>query len=79
MWLNAKTKFMNYNNNNNNNDNHSGFYMVPISTYKNAQGTCIIITPALAPGNLVAHSAFEGRNSCRVPIYYTSVERDNCG
>ena len=48
-------------------------------TYKDVQGACILITPALGPGNLVAHSAFEGRISCRVPICYTWVERDNCG
>ena len=35
--------------------------------------------PGFSPGNLVAHSAFEGRNSCRVPIYYIWVERENCG
>ena len=34
--------------------------------------------PGISPGNLVAHSAFQGINSCRVPICYTWVERDNC-
>ena len=32
-----------------NNNYNSGFYMAHISTYKDAQGTRIIITPALAP------------------------------
>ena len=26
-----------------------------------------------------AHKALQGINTCRVPIYYTWVERDNCG
>ena len=38
----------------------------------------LIITPALAEQPLSAQ-ALEGINSCRVPIYYTWVERDNCG
>ena len=43
--------------------------MTHISIYKGAQGACIIITPALAR-NLVAQSAFEGRNFRQVPIYF---------
>ena len=31
------------------------------------------------PCSLSALGAFEGINSCWVPIYYTWVERDNCG
>ena len=49
--------------------------MAHISIYKDAQGACIIITPALAPATLWRTVHFEGVNSCRVPIYYTWVER----
>ena len=37
-----------------------------------------IITLALAPAATGAE-AFQGINSCQVPIYYTWVERDNRG
>ena len=48
--------------------------MVHISTDKDAQGVCIIVTPALALATLVAHSAFQGSNNfipawvCLVPF-----------
>ena len=36
--------------------------------------------PSFSPQcSLSALRAFEGINSCWVPIYYTWVERDNCG
>ena len=41
--------------------------MAHISTYKDTEGACSIITLALAPGNLLAHSAIQGINSC--PVY----------
>ena len=51
--------------------------MAHVSIYKDAQGACItIITPGFSPGNLVAHSAFEGINSCRVPIYILHLGRE---
>ena len=55
--------------------------MAHISIYEDAQGACIIINPAFAPATWwrTAHNAFQGINSCRVPIYYTWAERDNCG
>ena len=55
--------------------------MAHISIYKDAQGACIYYYyyPGFNPGNLEAQSAFQGMNSYRVPIYYTWVERDNCG
>ena len=55
--------------------------MAHISTYKDAQGACIKQQrPGFSRGNHVAQIAFGGINSCRVPIYYTWVERDNiCG
>ena len=64
--------------------NGQGIYNVPFfySAYHiQIASICAwgIITPALAPCSLLALIAFEGINSCWVPIYYTSVERDNCG
>ena len=38
-----------------------------------------IITPALAPMQPFSAKSIQGINSCWVPIYYTWVERDNCG
>ena len=38
-----------------------------------------IITPALAPMQRFSAKSIEGINSCWVPIYYTWVERNNCG
>ena len=38
------------------------------------------LLPQLYPScSLSALRAFEGINSCWIPIYYTWVERDNCG
>ena len=55
--------------------------MAHVSIYKDAQESrrLYYYYPGFSPGNLVAHSAFGGINSCRVPIYYTWVERDKCG
>ena len=53
-------------------------YGAHIHLDKDAQGACIIITLAIAPAPLW-HSAFEGTYSCWEPIYYTWVERENCG
>ena len=49
--------------------------MARISTNKNAQGACIIITAALAPTTQWRTVHFKEE----IPIYYTWVKRVNCG
>ena len=58
---------------NNDNNNNSGFIWRTYPPIKMLKAPVLLLPPALA------HSAFEGRNSCRVPIYYNWVKRDNCG
>ena len=58
-------QFFKSNYHNNNDDNNSGFIWCTYSRH------LYYSYPGFSPGNLVACSAFEGRNSCRVTIYYT--------
>ena len=61
------------------NNNNSGFiWRTYPSRWRCSRRLCYHY-PGYSPGTLVAHSAFEGTYSCWVPIYYTWVERENCG
>ena len=63
----------------NNNNNNNAIYKAHVSTLQSAQGAIDTITLALARPPFRRTSISRNKYSCQVPIYYTWVERGNCG